>query len=67
MFREVNVATSTFPRDIYAVKAQARRDLAKLPIEEKIRRLVQIQERARVIAIGRGREPPLVWKLPSRS
>jgi hypothetical protein len=67
MSREVDVATSPLPRDIYAVKAQARRELAKLPIEEKIRRLVQIQVRARVIAIGKGREPPLVWKLPSRS
>lgn len=40
-----------------------RKRLAQLPIEEKLRILVEMQKRARAIRVATGRSPTPVWKL----
>jgi len=42
-------------------KLKRRRDLARLPIEEKLKILVSMQKLAREIFIATGRKPGRVW------
>ena len=56
-----------FVENLYAAKRRQRAALATLPIEEKIARLVKLQERAREIHRAMGRKGPIVWKVPSAS
>lgn len=51
--------------DAHAAKKRQRAALAMLPIEEKVARLIELQERARAINVATGRKGPIVWKLPS--
>jgi hypothetical protein len=44
-------------------KAAQRRELARLPIEEKLRRLVRPQKRAYAIGLAAGRQPKKPWTI----
>lgn len=56
-----------FRDEVYAAKERQRTHLATLPIEEKVKRLVRLQERAAEVAKAAGRKGPKVWKLLSGS
>lgn len=56
-----------FVQKTYEAKNKQRQTLAALPIEEKIERLVKLQQRANEIAISVGRPALMIWKLPSKS
>ncbi len=51
-------------REIFAGKARSRKAAAALPIEEKLRRLVAMQQRANEIRHHAGRPLIRVWELP---
>ena len=48
---------------MYRRKEEARRERAKLPIEEKLRILVQMQKRANEVRRAVGRPEMIVWEL----
>ena len=50
-------------REIFAGKARSRKAAAALPIEEKLRRLVAMQERANEIRRSTSRPTMRVWEL----
>lgn len=50
-------------REIFAGKDRSRKAAAALPIEEKLRRLVAMQQRANEIRHSAGRRPIHVWEL----
>jgi len=50
-------------REIFAGKTRSRKVAAALPIEEKLRRLVIMQQRANEIRRSSGRRPMHVWEL----
>jgi hypothetical protein len=47
--------------EVFRKKAARRRVLASLPMEEKLRMLVKMQQRAYVIGCAAGREPRKPW------
>jgi hypothetical protein len=49
--------------EIFAGKVRSRKAAAALPIEEKLRRLVAMQQRANQIRKATGRSPIRVWEL----
>ena len=49
--------------EIFRRKSQSRREAAALPIEEKLRRLVAMQQRANEIRRSTGRLLMRVWEL----
>ncbi len=49
--------------EIFRRKQASRREAAQLPIEEKVRILVQLQKQANEIRCATGRPQILVWKL----
>jgi hypothetical protein len=53
--------------EVYERKARERVRLASLPIEEKVDRLIKLQQRAREVAVATGRKAPMVWKIHSAS
>ena len=50
-------------REIFAGKARSRKAAAALPIEEKLRRLVAMQQRANEIRAATARPLIRVWEL----
>ena len=54
---------SALARAIFAGKDRGRKAAAALPIEEKLRRLVAMQQRANEIRQSTGRRPIHVWQL----
>lgn len=54
---------STLAREIFAGKDRSRKVAAALPIEEKLRRLVAMQQRANEIRRSMGRQTIHVWEL----
>ena len=50
-------------REIFAGKARSRQAAAALPIEEKLRRLVAMQQRANEIRRSTSRPTMRVWEL----
>jgi len=48
-------------KEQFRQKAERRRDLAKLPIEEKLKKLVKLQAIAFTIGRQAGREPRKPW------
>ena len=49
--------------EIYRRKEKARRERASLPIEEKVRILVEMQKRANEVRRAVGRPEMIVWEL----
>ncbi len=49
--------------EIFRRKRASRREAAQLPIEEKLRILVRLQQQANEIRRATGREEMFVWKL----
>jgi len=49
--------------EIFRRKSNARREAARLPIEEKLRILVQLQKRANEVRRATGRPEMFVWQL----
>ncbi len=45
-------------------RAAARRERARLPMEEKVRIIIRMQKIARAMALATGRPPPRVWDVP---
>jgi len=56
-----------FPEDRIRQDRERRRRLARLPVEEKIRILVELQELAASIARSRGRPVRRPWPRPDAS
>jgi len=54
---------ATIARQIFAGKDRSRKAAAALPIEEKLRRLVAMQQRANEVRQSTGRRPIHVWEL----
>jgi hypothetical protein len=50
-------------KEIFAQKERSRKLKAALPIEEKLRRLVAMQQLANEIRMSTGRRPMRVWEL----
>jgi len=57
------MSVEDFRRRIFASKRENRLWLSRLPIEEKIRMLVEMQERANRIREATGRPPLPVWEI----
>jgi hypothetical protein len=57
---------SAVAQEIFDAKARRRKLAAALPIEEKLRRLVAMQQRANEIRKSAGRPLMRVWELPDR-
>jgi hypothetical protein len=55
--------TNEIAEDIFRRKKTARRDAARLPIEEKLRILVKLQKRANEVRRATGRPEMFVWQL----
>jgi len=55
--------SSGFPAEARTADENRRRRLARLPIEEKLRLLVELQRLAADIARSRGRPVRLPWRL----
>ncbi len=49
--------------EIFRRKVRARREAARLPIEEKLRILVELQKRANEVRRATGRPEMFVWQL----
>jgi hypothetical protein len=49
---------------LFRAKQRRRRELARLPIEEKIRMLVEMQKVANDIRAATGRPNRRVWRIP---
>jgi hypothetical protein len=49
--------------EIFRRKSLSRQKAAQLPIEEKLRILVRLQERANLVRRATGRPEMLVWRL----
>jgi DNA-binding MurR/RpiR family transcriptional regulator len=49
---------------IFQGKTRSRQQAATLPIEEKLRRLVEMQRRANQVRLAAKRRPMRVWELP---
>jgi hypothetical protein len=61
----VNAASPTvLAQEVFDAKARRRKIAAALPIEEKLRRLVAMQQRANEIRKSSGRPLMRVWELP---
>jgi hypothetical protein len=54
---------ATIAGEIFQGKARGRKEAAALPIEEKLRRLVEMQRRANQIRRGVARPLMRVWEL----
>lgn len=59
----MSTASHALARQIFDRKQIARRSAAKLPIEEKLRILVRLQQQANEIRRAAGRPEMFVWKL----
>jgi hypothetical protein len=53
--------------EVYRQKAARRRELASLPIEEKLKRLVRLQQIAYTVARQVGRECRRPWTIKSQT
>ena len=61
----MNAASPTvLAQEVFDAKARRRKIAAALPIEEKLRRLVAMQQRANEIRKSSGRPLMRVWELP---
>jgi len=56
-------STPAIAREIFAGKDRSRKAAAALPIEEKLRRLVAMQQHTNEIRRSTGRRPIHVWEL----
>ena len=59
----MNPQTKGIAEDIFRRKRAAHREAARLPIEEKLRALVRLQQRANEIRRATGRQGMFVWQL----
>jgi hypothetical protein len=59
----MNSQTEAIAQEIFRRKQASRREAARLPIEEKLRILVRLQERTNAIRRATGRPEMLVWRL----
>jgi hypothetical protein len=61
--KKIDPEQKRLAESLYQLKRERRRRLAALPIEEKIRLLVELQRRANEIRKMTGRRPLPEWKL----
>ena len=59
----MNPQAREIAEEIFRRKREGRRAAAQLPIEEKLRILVQMQNRANEVRRATGREEMFVWQL----
>ena len=59
--KRINAARRTLAKTLFQAKAQRRQRLAALPIEEKIRILIQMQKLSNDIRRKTGRTPLAEW------
>ncbi len=59
----MNTTVQSIAEDIFRRKQAARREAARLPIEEKLRILVKLQQRANEVRRATGRPEMFVWQL----
>lgn len=59
----MNPQAREIAEEIFRRKRAARREAARLPIEEKLRILVQLQRRANEVRRATGRPEMFVWEL----
>ena len=59
----MNSQAREIAEEIFRRKRKARREAAQLPIEEKLRILVQLQMRANEVRRATGRPEMFVWQL----
>ena len=59
----MNPQAREIAEEIFRRKRAARREAARLPIEEKLRILVQLQRRANEVRRATGRPEMCVWEL----
>jgi hypothetical protein len=59
----MSTTAQTIAEDIFRRKQAARREAARLPIEEKLRILVKVQQRANEVRRATGRPEMFVWQL----
>lgn len=59
----MNITVQSIAEDIFRRKQAARREAARLPIEEKLRILVKLQQRANEVRRATGRPEMFVWQL----
>jgi hypothetical protein len=62
----MNTTALNLAEEIFRRKQSSRREAAQLPIEEKLRILVEMQKRANEVRRATGRPEMFVWEL-SRS
>ncbi|HAV62200.1 MAG TPA: hypothetical protein DCY13_07520 [Verrucomicrobiales bacterium] len=59
----MNTTLKNIAEEIFRRKQAARREAARLPIEEKLRILVKLQQRANEVRRATGRPEMFVWQL----
>jgi hypothetical protein len=59
----MNPKAREIAEEIFRRKRKARREAAQLPIEEKLRILVEMQKRANEVRRATGRPEMFVWEL----
>lgn len=59
----MNTTPQSIAGEIFRRKQAARREAARLPIEEKLRILVKLQQRANEVRRATGRPEMFVWQL----
>lgn len=59
----MNTTLQSIAEEIFRRKQAARREAARLPIEEKLRILVKLQRRANEVRRATGRPEMFVWQL----
>ena len=62
----MNPQAREIAEEMFRRKRKARREAARLPIEEKLRILVQMQQRANEVRRATGRPEMFVWQLDEK-
>ena len=62
-FPDMKTAAQEIAEEIFRRKQAGRREAARLPIEEKLRILVEMQKRANEVRRATGRPEMFVWQL----
>lgn len=59
----MNITAQNIAEEIFRRKQASRHEAARLPIEEKLRILVKLQQRANEVRRATGRPEMFVWQL----